>query len=43
MRSIKTILAIIWIALFLSSPHAAADDEDAFNLGLQLMGRAALR
>ena len=38
MRSIKTIQAIIWIALFLISPHAAADDEDAFNLGLQLMG-----
>ena len=39
MRSIKAILAIIWIALFLSSPLAAADDEDAFSLGLQLMGR----
>jgi tetratricopeptide (TPR) repeat protein len=38
MRSIKTIQAVIWIALFLISPHAAADDEDAFNLGLQLTG-----
>ncbi len=39
MRSIKTIQAIIWVGLFLISPHAAADDEDAFNLGLQLMGQ----
>jgi len=39
MRSIKTVLAMIWIALFLISPNAAADDEDAFNMGLQLMGQ----
>jgi len=39
MRSIKTILAIIWAALFLISPNAAADDEDMFKMGLQLMGQ----
>jgi tetratricopeptide (TPR) repeat protein len=39
MRLIKTILAITWIALFLISPNAAADDEDAFKIGLQLMGQ----
>lgn len=38
MRSIKTILAIIWAALFLIGPNAAADDEDMFKMGLQLMG-----
>ncbi len=39
MRSIKTIPTIIWIALFLISPHAVAEDQDAFSLGLQLMGQ----
>jgi tetratricopeptide (TPR) repeat protein len=39
MQPIKTILAIIWIALFLIGPIATADDEDAYNRGLELMGR----
>ncbi|MEJ2102594.1 MAG: tetratricopeptide repeat protein, partial [Desulfobacterales bacterium] len=37
MRAIKTILAIIWAILFLVSSNAAADDEDMFKKGLQLM------
>jgi tetratricopeptide (TPR) repeat protein len=39
MRLINTILAIIWAALFLVSFNAAADDEDMFKIGLQLMGQ----
>ena len=39
MRSIKTILAITWAALFLVSFNATAADEDMFKIGLQLMGQ----
>jgi tetratricopeptide (TPR) repeat protein len=39
MRAIKTILAIIWILSLLNSPKAAAADEDAYKMGLQLMGQ----
>jgi tetratricopeptide (TPR) repeat protein len=39
MRAIKMIPAIIWIGLFLISPQAAAEDQDVFDLGLQLIGR----
>lgn len=38
MCSIKTIPAIIGIALVLIGPGAAADDEDMFKMGLRLMG-----
>jgi len=38
MRSTKAILAIIGVTLFLISAVAAADDEDMFKIGLQLMG-----
>jgi tetratricopeptide (TPR) repeat protein len=37
MRSIKAILAIMGVTLFLISPVAAAEDEDMFKIGLQLM------
>ena len=39
MRSIKTVMAILGMALFLISPDAAAEDQDAFEMGLQLMGQ----
>jgi tetratricopeptide (TPR) repeat protein len=37
MRLIRTIPAILWMALFLIGLNAAAGDDDAFNRGLQLL------
>ncbi len=39
MRSRKTILSIIWIAVFLMSPNVWAKEEDAFDKGLKLIGQ----
>lgn len=38
MKSRKTILFIIWIAVFLMSPGVGANEEDAFDRGLKLIG-----
>ena len=38
MRSRKTIISIIWIAVFLMSPGVWAKEEDAFDKGLKLIG-----
>jgi cell division septation protein DedD len=39
MRASKTIIVILVIALFFIGSNAAADDEDAFSRGLQLLGQ----
>ena len=39
MRSRKTIISIIWIAVFLISPGARAAEGDAFDNGLKLIGQ----
>jgi len=39
MQSRKKILSIIWITVFLISPAAWANEEDHFNIGLELIGQ----
>ena len=39
MKSKKTIIAIIWIAVFLTTPNLWAKEEDAFDKGLRLIGQ----
>jgi Flp pilus assembly protein TadD/cell division septation protein DedD len=38
-KSKKTIIAMIWIAVFLMSPDGWAQEEDAFDKGLKLIGQ----
>ena len=38
-RSKKTIISIIWIAVFLLSPGVWATEEDAFDKGMELIGQ----
>jgi tetratricopeptide (TPR) repeat protein len=38
-KSKKSIVVIVWLAILLMSPGARAEDEDAFDKGVKLMGQ----